>query len=272
MNNYSATPLAIQPSYREQLRSSRGGHLSVNIDRKAYSDNREVVEVLKGLQFDVHPGEFVSFLGPSGCGKTTLLRLIAGLDLHFEGHIMIENEVVKEPGPDRGVVFQEARLLPWLTVEHNVAFAIPKYISKAEREERIGSVLDLVGLTKFRNAWPRQLSGGMEKRVGLARALINLPKILLMDEPFSALDTLTKFDLHDEVLRIHRGTGMTTILVTHDPDEAIYLSDRIAVLSSSPAVIEKIYTIALPHPRSRTSEALTSIRTDILGRILKQNK
>ena len=244
-------------------------HLSIHIPRKDFSVNGRTVHVLTDLRFEVRRGEFVSLLGPSGCGKTTLLRMIAGLERADEGHISLDGHAINGPGPDRGIVFQESRLFPWLTVEQNVGFALPAGTSGQGAQRLINHALELVGLSKFRQAWPYQLSGGMEKRVALARALVNVPSLLLLDEPYSALDTFAKFALQAELARIHEREKMTSVLITHDLDEAIYLSDRIVVLSPAPATIRNIHPISLSRPRDRTSEAFARFRSIILEEVLR---
>ncbi len=243
-------------------------HLAVTIHRKDFFVSGTVLEVLRGLHFEVEKRAFVTLLGPSGCGKSTLLRLIAGLDTDYVGTISLDGETIRGPGPDRGIVFQESRLLPWFTVEQNVAFALPPGTDMQHRQSRIDHVLRLVDLVPFRKAWPHQLSGGMEKRVALARALVNIPSLLLLDEPFSALDTFTKYGLQDELARLHAMERTTTVLITHDIDEAVYLSDLVAVLASSPATIRTICPVPLPRPRLRTSQAFGQLRAEILNRVL----
>lgn len=246
--------------------------LSVHVDRKQFSVNSTPRRVLENLHFEVERGEFVTLLGPSGCGKTTLLRLVAGLDTSFDGSISISGLQINGPGPDRGIVFQESRLLPWMNVQRNVAFALPEGTKTEESIRRVDHALQLVELREFLNAWPYQLSGGMEKRVALARALVNLPKILLLDEPFGALDAFTKYALQDELTRVHLEERLTTLLVTHDIDEAVYLSDRIAVLSTAPANVRKTYEINLPRPRKRTSGEFGQLRASILNDVLSQGQ
>ena len=239
--------------------------LDVNIRMKAYPRD---VAIIQNLEFTLTKGEFVSLVGPSGCGKTTLLRLIAGLDAAYEGEIKTDGELVRSPGPDRGVVFQESRLLPWLSVEQNVAFALPPTISQVERTQRVTHVLELVGLKRSARAWPYQLSGGMAKRVALARALVNLPKVLLLDEPLSGVDPFVRFGLEDEIARLHFCEGLTTLLVTHDVDEAVYLSDRVLVLGGSPSRILEEFQIELARSRSRTSTGAIAYRQRIIDRLL----
>lgn len=242
-------------------------HLAVHIHQKSFVVQGTSRQVMHNLHFEVESGEFVSLLGPSGCGKTTLLRMIAGLERPDAGHLSVAGRPVDAPGPDRGIVFQEARLFPWMTVEQNVRFALPA--AQRQQPGRLEEVLRLVGLTDFRGAWPYQLSGGMEKRVALARALVNVPQLLLLDEPYAALDTLTKFTLQEELMRVHVTEGITSILVTHDIDEAVYLSDRVLLLSPSPATIRTIYPIPLPRPRDRASDAFGRVRMAILDALLQ---
>jgi sulfonate transport system ATP-binding protein len=239
--------------------------LRVNVRRKEYPGAAPVIET---LDFVVRRGEFVTLLGPSGCGKTTLLRLISGLDTAYNGEISSGGKLVRAPGQDRGVVFQESRLLPWLTTKGNVEFALPTTFPAAERARRISHILKIVGLTSAAELLPYQLSGGMEKRVALARALVNIPKILLLDEPLAAVDPLVRFGLEDELARIHACEGLTTLLVTHDVDEAVYLSDRVLILCSRPARILDEFRIDLPRPRSRTSSDVIALRQQILTRLL----
>ena len=244
-------------------------HLSIHLPRKNFFVNGTTVHVLANLRLEVRRGEFVSLLGPSGCGKTTLLRLIAGLERADKGHISLDGHAISGPGPDRGIVFQESRLFPWMTVERNVGFALPAGTSGQDTQRLVNHALELVGLSQFREAWPYQLSGGMEKRVALARALVNVPNLLLLDEPYSALDTFAKFALQAELAQIHERERMTSILVTHDLDEAVYLSDRIVVLSPAPATIRNIHLISLSRPRDRTSEAFARFRSIILEEVLR---
>jgi ABC-type nitrate/sulfonate/bicarbonate transport system ATPase subunit len=244
-------------------------HLSVRVDRKEYPVDGRKILILENLCFEVRCGEFVSFLGPSGCGKTTLLRLIAGLDTDYAGRIALRGNAVLGPGPDRGIVFQESRLLPWFTVGQNVAFALPSGTDITERDRRVEHALRLAGLAAFRRAWPYQLSGGMEKRVALARALVNVPALILLDEPFAALDTFARFGLQEELARVHAQERTTTVLVTHDVDEAVYLSDRVAVLTLSPATLRGVYAVPLPRPRVRTSEEFNRLRLSILDTVMQ---
>lgn len=242
-------------------------YLQVNIRQKAFTSG---LPVLGELQFNVKRQEFISILAPSGAGKTTLLRLIAGLDTDYAGEIYASGKQVTGPGLDRGVVFQESRLLPWLTAESNVSFALPESAGREERSSRTKHILEVVSLSSSRNLLPHQLSGGMERRVALARALVNLPGILLLDEPLSALDLFIRYTLQNEIAAIHSREGLTSILVTHDVDEAIFLSDRILVLSGTPTRITDEVHVAFPRLRERSDSAYHSERRRLLNSISRR--
>ena len=209
-----------------------------------------LLPVLRQMSFDVYDNEVVSLIGESGCGKTTLLRIIQGL-VHLDtGTILVDGALVKGPGRDRGFVFQQANLLPWRTARQNVEFGLElQHLDRAARADRARALLDLVGLAAASEQFPHQLSGGMQQRIGLARALAIDPAILLMDEPFSALDAQNREILQQELLRIHGQTGKTILFVTHDLDEAIYLSDRIIVLAAKPGRIKRVIEVPFPRPR-----------------------
>jgi NitT/TauT family transport system ATP-binding protein len=209
-----------------------------------------LLPVLRNISFDVRQGEIVSLIGESGCGKTTLLRIIQGLVRFDAGAVLVDGASVVKPGRDRGFVFQQASLLPWRSARHNVEFGLELAgVPAAERARRVTGLLDLVGLSHAGDQFPHQLSGGMQQRIGLARALAIEPAILLMDEPFSALDAQTREILQSELLRIHEETGKTTLFVTHDLDEAIYLSDRIVVLGAKPGRVKEILDVPFARPR-----------------------
>ncbi len=233
-----------------------------------------VLNILGGVSFDVPEGEIVSIIGESGCGKTTLLRIISGLIRQDGGEIAIDGKAVTRPGRDRGLVFQQPNLLPWRSARDNVEFGLELMrgeeakLKKAQRSARAMELLELVGLGHAANQYPHQLSGGMQQRIGLARALAINPQILLMDEPFSALDAQTREVLQSELLRIHAETGKTTLFVTHDLDEAIYLSNRIVVLAARPGRVRKIITIPFtgsrpPLPELRGDQTFQQIRAEI---------
>jgi NitT/TauT family transport system ATP-binding protein len=219
----------------------------------------DLLNVLDGVSFDVRQGEIVSLIGESGCGKTTLLRIVQGLIRLDSGAIEVDGQPVFRSARDRGFVFQQASLLPWHSARRNVEFGLElQGIPKAERRARSSALLELVGLSHATDQYPHQLSGGMQQRVGLARALAIDPAILLMDEPFSALDAQTREVLQAELLRIQAETNKTTLFVTHDLDEAIYLSNRIVVLAAKPGRVKKIMDIPFAHPRP----ALPELRND----------
>ncbi len=208
-------------------------------------------EALRDVSFKVHRREFICVIGPSGCGKSTLIRMLAGLDHQSAGEVLLDGKPVKGPGQDRGMVFQGYSLFPWLTVKKNVMFG-PEMNgagrSAAERDALLW--LDLVGLAKFADAYPHQLSGGMRQRVAIARALVNQPRILLMDEPFGALDAQTRARMQAHLLDIWRNIDITVLFITHDLDEAIYLADRILVLKAHPGEVQEVIEVPVPRPRS----------------------
>ncbi|MDF0699236.1 ABC transporter ATP-binding protein [Rhizobium sp. MC63] len=221
-------------------------------------------EVLKDINLTISEGEFVSIIGHSGCGKSTLLNLIAGLTPVSSGAVLLENREVNEPGPERAVVFQNHSLLPWLTVYENVNLAVSKVFSrtktKAERHDWVMTNLDLVQMAHAKDKRPAEISGGMKQRVGIARALAMEPKILLLDEPFGALDALTRAHLQDAVMEIHARLGNTMVMITHDVDEAVLLSDRIVMMTNGPAArIGEVLDVTMPRPRNRIE--LASERT-----------
>ena len=231
--------------------------LSLRNVGKTYSIDGQNLPVLQRIGLEIPRGEFLSIVGPSGCGKTTLLRLIAGLDDRFDGDILIEGRPVAGPGVERSLVFQDHRLFPWLSVTDNIALGLDSLdLSRREREARIQEQLELVGLTGFAQAWPHQLSGGMAQRAAIARALVSRPDILLMDEPFGALDALTRAKLQDELLAIVQKTQSTVVMVTHDVDEAVLLSDKIVMMTNGPAAtIGEVLSVDLPRPRNRVELA-----------------
>ena len=206
---------------------------------------------LADVSLRVQPAEIVALVGASGCGKSTLLRIVAGLDVPTTGQVLINRQPVAGPHPAVGVVFQEPRLMPWLTVAQNVRFGLAD-LPQVEQEQRTAAMLERVGLTRFADALPRQLSGGMAQRVAIARALVAQPSLLLLDEPFSALDPFTKMDLQEHLLHIWAYDQPTLLLVTHDLEEALVLSDRIVVLRGHPGRIHETVQVDLPRPRQRT--------------------
>jgi NitT/TauT family transport system ATP-binding protein len=212
---------------------------------KVFSGRREVT-ALDGITFDVHSGEFVVLVGPSGCGKSTLLDLLAGLVQPSSGEILVDGAPVTGPGLDRGIVFQQYALLPWRTAQANVEFGLEaKGVARRERPDRARHFLDLVGLSGFGDRYPHELSGGMKQRVAIARSLAFDPDVLLMDEPFAALDAQTREGLQDELLRIWEQTGKTVVFITHGIEEAVYLGQRVAVMTSRPGRIKQVIDIPL---------------------------
>jgi sulfonate transport system ATP-binding protein len=206
---------------------------------------------LESINLQVNAGEIISIVGTSGCGKSTLLRIIAGLEVPTSGSVRIHNQLIKAPHPEIGIIFQEPRLMPWLSVWKNVQFGLEN-ISKAEKEKITEETIAKVGLTEFSQLLPRELSGGMAQRVAIARALVTKPSILLLDEPFSALDAFTRMKLQGHLLKIWQYDRPTMILVTHDIEEALVLSDRVIVMRGNPGHIHQELTLDLPRPRQRT--------------------
>lgn len=222
-------------------------------------------EALHEVSFDVEDGEFICLLGPSGCGKTTLLRIIAGLETQTSGEITLNEVPITGPDPKRGMVFQQYSLFPWRTVIDNVTFGLEMQgIGKAEARKQVEKYIDLVGLEQFKNSYPYELSGGMQQRAAIARALANEPEVLLMDEPFGALDAQTRNILQDELLKIWEQKNVTFIFVTHSVDEAVVLSDKIVVMTARPGRIKEIVKVDLPRPRSRTSHEVNILRDRVL--------
>ncbi len=240
--------------------------LAVSIERKKFIVNGDSLEVFSGIRFEIGPSEFAVLLGPSGCGKTTLLRLILGLDNDYEGTIELDGRLISGPGLDRGIVFQEPRLIPWMSVQDNIAFALPHFKSTGGNDDdQVSHLITLTGLSGFENAWPNQLSGGMSQRVAIARALVNVPNLLLMDEPLGALDSHTRMRLQRELARIHDQESITTLMVTHDVDEAVFLGDKIIVLTDRVAEISKVFAVDLSKPRDRVGRAFVQLRSQVLA-------
>jgi len=225
--------------------------------------------VLENINLDVRPGEFVSIVGASGCGKSTLLRLVIGLDTGYDGAILLDGKRIAGTGLERGIVFQEHRLLPWLTVRENIALGLVNAgVSEREQREAIREHIVLVQLEGFEDAYPYQLSGGMSQRVAIARALVNRPEVLLLDEPLGALDALTRAHLQQELQRIWLREGITMILVTHDVEEAVFLGDRVVVMQPRPGRIKEILDVPLAHPRERGSAEFAAVKDAVLHSLL----
>ena len=255
-------------------------YLSLSLVNKSFQRGAIISEVLKGISLDVQQGEYVSLIGHSGCGKSTLLNLIAGLIPVTSGAVTLDGKHVQGPGPDRAVVFQNHSLLPWLTVYENIKLAVDKvwgYDRAAARKTRIMDCLNLVHMAHAKDKRPSEISGGMKQRVGIARALAMEPKVLLLDEPFGALDALTRAHLQDQVMQIHQTLNNTVIMITHDVDEAVLLSDRIVMLSNGPAAtIGEILDVRLSHPRKRlqlvTDPVYIRAREAVLKFLHERNK
>lgn len=237
-----------------------------DVNRFFPDDSGHTVQALHQISLSVRRNEFVSVIGSSGCGKTTLLRLIAGLDKPQSGELFLDGAPIEGPDPQRGYIFQQGSLFPWLTVEDNIGSGLKARGVYRQNKDRISYFIDLVGLKGFEKSFPHQISGGMAQRVAIARALINDPEILLLDEPMGALDSFTRADIQDKLLEIKAKNNTTMFLVTHDVDEALYLSDRIVIMTPRPGRISEILDVPLPHPRNRSGEEFTGLRNHILER------
>lgn len=246
-------------------------YVQINGVNKFFEKDGEKFQVLKDIDFTIKEGEFICIVGASGCGKSTLLRSIAGLDTQHEGSIKVSGIEVTKPEKSRGMVFQEHRLFPWLNIQDNISYVLNEG-SKEEKQRKVQELIELVGLKGFEKAYPRQLSGGMAQRAGIARALVNKPKLLLLDEPFGALDAFTKIQMQQEVKRIHKTEGTTMILVTHDIDEAVFLADRIVVMTSRPGTIKRVVNVELAEPRNRNNNDFVAIRRKIFGEFFAEQQ
>jgi len=244
----------------------RRGEVTIRHLAKSFTLDGGPLPVLSDVNLQIRSGESLAIVGASGSGKTTLLRILAGLDEADAGEVLIDGEAVRGVGAERAVIFQEPRLLPWLTVIDNVAFALEtRGVPREDAKARARGYVQLVGLQQFENAYPRQLSGGMAQRVGIARALVVQPEILLLDEPLGALDAMTKISMQQELSRIWRDEDVTTILVTHDLEEAIYLADRILILPREKGGGPRLIEIDLPRPRDRTAPEFVRQREELLN-------
>lgn len=243
------------------------GRLQINNVSKTYEvAGRSPLQVLSHASFNVEPGSFVTIVGPSGCGKSTLLRLIIGLDDDYRGDILLNGKRISGTSLTRGIVFQDHRLLPWLTLEQNIGLSLLNAdLPAKEKADTVRKHIHLVGLGGFEDVYPHQLSGGMAQRAAIARGLVNRPEILLLDEPLGALDALTRVRLQDELQRIWRAEGTTMILVTHDVDEAIFLSDKIIVMNNNPGRIVSEIAVPLSYPRDRAGVEFVELKRRILA-------
>lgn len=241
------------------------GQLSIKRVGKIFNEGSDAAMVaLDNVELEIAPGSLVSLLGPSGCGKSTLLRLIAGLDTVSSGSIALDQEEIRGPHYLRGLVFQDPTLFPWRTIAQNIALGLESRGILAEKKDEILEYIKLVGLEGFEDYYPHQVSGGMAQRASLARALINHPKVLLLDEPLGALDAFTRMQMQEEILRIWQDRGITMVLVTHDVEEAVFLSDKIAIMTSRPGKILELIDVPVDRPRNRTDPSFIQIRNRIL--------
>jgi sulfonate transport system ATP-binding protein len=244
---------------------AHAGTLHIGNLSKQYEVKGEPLPVLENITLTVNSGEFLSIVGTSGCGKSTLLRLIVGLEGDYKGEVLLDGQRIVGTSLNRGIVFQEHRLFPWLTVEQNISLGLLNADFTAEEKARsVQEHIGLVGLKGFETAYPHQLSGGMSQRVAIARALVNRPGVLLLDEPFGALDALTRSHLQQELHRIWQAEGITMILVTHDVEEAVYLGDKVVVMEPRPGRIRRTVPVPLAHPRDRASGAFAQIKDEVM--------
>jgi sulfonate transport system ATP-binding protein len=256
-------------NYFDRRGLDQSGAVNIAIAHKAFSGSKGTLLALRDILLTINPGEFVCIVGGSGCGKTTLLRIIAGLETEFGGAVFLDGKKLADTGLDRGVVFQEHRLLSWLTVHDNVGFGLAG-LPPQERSRDIRHYIGLVGLDQFEYEYPHQLSGGMSQRVAIARALAGRPEVLLLDEPFASLDALTRMRMQQEILRIWEAERTTVVLVTHDIEEAVYLADRVVIMTPQPGTIRNIVPVRLSRPRDRTEREFVRVRKAIHDELFAQ--
>lgn len=230
-------------------------------------ENDTVTHALHNINLDMQKGEFVSLVGPSGCGKSTILRLVAGLIFPTQGKLLAKGKAIEKPNPERGMVFQNPTLFPWLTVRDNIAFSLNLKNDLKNNSSKVDKMIEMIGLSSFKDDYPGQLSGGMAQRVSLVRSLINEPEILLLDEPLGALDAFTRMNMQDEILKIWQEKNQLVLMVTHDIDEAIYMSTRVIVMNSNPGRIIDDIKIDLDYPRQRASNEFIEYRKEILNKL-----
>jgi NitT/TauT family transport system ATP-binding protein len=261
------------PAHLDGLRSPRRTQIDIDNVSMVFGSQGAAVAALKNIDLEIAPGEFVSLLGPSGCGKSTLLNSIAGFIKPTAGTIAVEGKPVEYPGPDRGMVFQEYALFPWMTVEKNIAFGLEiKRTHPSEIDAKVEELLGLLKLTEFRKRFPKDLSGGMRQRVAIARVLALDPPIMLMDEPFGALDSLTRRSLQDELLRIWQTLRKTVVFVTHSIDEAIYLGSRIVVLTYRPGTVKRDMQVLLPRPRDTSEAEFNRLKRELSHLVMEEQQ
>jgi NitT/TauT family transport system ATP-binding protein len=274
LNRVVAMPAKAAPESfaRGARKGAQTGLVEIDHESIVFGKGRGAHKAVEETSIRVEPGEFVCILGPSGCGKSTLLNTVAGYVKPDRGEVRVDGELVTKPGPDRGMVFQQYSLFPWKTVKENVAFG-PKIAGK-DSEPIANTFLDMVGLLRFANRYPAELSGGMQQRVGIARALANYPRVLLMDEPFGALDAQTRVMMQENLLKIWNDFATTVLFVTHDIDEAIFLADRVLIMSASPGRIIADLAVELPRPRlpEVTAEpAFAELKRQCIARIRSES-
>lgn len=255
----------VEAAFAEAVTAAAGAALDIEQVSHVFDIDGAELPVLSDVSISVEPGEFIALLGPSGCGKSTLLRLVAGLDKPKAGTLREDEARIRGPHPSRIVVFQDPTLFPWRSVWDNVALGLEAQGILKTRRQRVDAALDLVGLSAFRSAYPHQLSGGMAQRVALARALVNDPKILILDEPLGKLDSLTRITMQAEIVSLWQRKGFTTLLVTHDAEEALFLANRVIVFSERPARIKADIRVDRPYPRHRGDPHLADLRRQILS-------
>lgn len=241
------------------------GHIQIQGVSKVFKDADQSVAALNNFSLDIGEGSFVSLIGPSGCGKSTLLRIVSGLDTPTQGQVLLDGKRVTKAGGEIGMAFQQANLFPWMSVRDNVAFGLRSRGTYKANKVDVDAMLKAVGLEDFAASYPYQISGGMAQRASLARSLVVHPKALLLDEPLGALDAFTRMAMQDEILRLWQDAGMTVLMVTHDVDEAIYLSDRVVVMSPRPARVEKVIDVKSSRPRARVQDEFVLLRSEILS-------
>ncbi|URI06140.1 ABC transporter ATP-binding protein [Aquincola tertiaricarbonis] len=245
---------------------AHAGTLHIGNLSKQFEVKGQALPVLQNITLTVNPGEFVSIVGSSGCGKSTLLRLIVGLEADYQGEVLLDGQRIVGTSLDRGIVFQEHRLFPWLNVEQNIALGLLNAEQpEADKQRSVREHIALVGLTGFEKAYPHQLSGGMSQRVAIARALVSRPEVLLLDEPFGALDAITRAHLQQELHRIWLAEGITMILVTHDVEEAVYLGQKVVVMEPRPGRIRRTVPVPLSYPRDRLSAGFNQAKEEVLA-------
>lgn len=261
-----ADPASLSTGSPEPGGARRCGELVLRDVSKSYRIDGKSLPVLEKIDLNVDAGQFITIVGASGCGKSTLLRLVVGLDRDYGGSILVDGTSVTGPSLERGIIFQDHRLFPWLTVEKNIAMAFEaRRIDPEEKRRQIAAHIKLVGLTGFETAYPYQLSGGMAQRAAIARALVNEPEILLLDEPLGAVDALTRLYLQNELQRIWLEKSVTMVMVTHDIEEALFLGDKVVVLQSRPGRIRRVIDLDLPHPRDREDRTIARLKKEILN-------